>query len=590
MYNNYKDKYLKYKNKYLLIKQNIQSAGKYYGNDISPYSTIGHIENKDLPLAIFHAFNMSFNDINNKLKEIKNFGFTHIQVSPIQECRTQWGDLLLNKKTREVNRAKDAGYDYKSNIPWFFAYQPKSLKIGNMYGTKEEFKNLVINAHAEGIKIIVDVVINHIAAFEEAEWGKWSIILKFFCNNDKYNKEKSFEVCTTNFDENYTNYVKETNKINEINKTRYLLEIAEYEKDKNREKPTEKIFQLYSLEEIKECYNYIINSMKYYMENEKLSDSECFNLITPPFWCSDGSTRPPQSWRCWLAQSLPQLNQDNPAIQDKIKKYLETLANLKVDGIRIDAIGHIKADIVHAYIEYFNEKRTGKKDSNEVYSYGEVINTYNQGDESYDMNMYYERFPVTDYMLYYNFNGILKNISYDSNNLSDKPYNLLLINKNSKRNDDVVFAETHDTIKPKFDEPALSGEILDEKNLIIFNLILLQRIYDVPLLLPYHFFKDYSFEKFKNINTGKIESIISGKPNNSIIRTLKFRELMKNEGINNEHNYIDQGINANGKSWRFFKSDKKIGDMVKYIYEINLYNPSEIYIKELKGDKLVIIL
>ena len=70
---------------------------------------------------------------------IKEQGFDAIQISPIQGT-------------------KDSGME------WWKLYQPTNFKIGNTQtGTKEQLKELCAVANQYGIKIIVDVVLRHVA-------------------------------------------------------------------------------------------------------------------------------------------------------------------------------------------------------------------------------------------------------------------------------------------------------------------------------------------------------------------------------------------------------------------------------------------
>jgi alpha-amylase len=64
-------------------------------------------------------------------------GFSHIQISPIQNC-----------------------YDYGE---WHAKYQPLGYQIGNSYGNESDLKELISRVHRHQLKIIVDVVFNHLA-------------------------------------------------------------------------------------------------------------------------------------------------------------------------------------------------------------------------------------------------------------------------------------------------------------------------------------------------------------------------------------------------------------------------------------------
>lgn len=147
----YKTKYLKYKIKYNNLK--LKQIG-------------GSINFTSFPCSIFHAFDMKFTDIITKIPELKTLGFTHIQPSPIQKCRETIGPVLMKKKNMEK--------DYPI---WWLAYQPETYKIGNFYGSEEEFRNLVKVAKDNGIEIVVDIVINHIQASQLFEYAIWNIIL-----------------------------------------------------------------------------------------------------------------------------------------------------------------------------------------------------------------------------------------------------------------------------------------------------------------------------------------------------------------------------------------------------------------------------
>ena len=70
---------------------------------------------------------------------VKEQGFDAIQISPIQGT-------------------KDSGME------WWKLYQPTNFKIGNtQIGTREQLKELCAVANQYGIKIIVDVVLRHVA-------------------------------------------------------------------------------------------------------------------------------------------------------------------------------------------------------------------------------------------------------------------------------------------------------------------------------------------------------------------------------------------------------------------------------------------
>ena len=102
--------------------------------------------------VVLHAWCWSFNEIKNRLDEIAEAGYTAIQTSPAQACMVGDGghnNTLINTL---------------SNPTWYYHYQPTFYTLGNyQLGTAEEFKSMVKAAHDKNIKIIVDVVGNHVA-------------------------------------------------------------------------------------------------------------------------------------------------------------------------------------------------------------------------------------------------------------------------------------------------------------------------------------------------------------------------------------------------------------------------------------------
>lgn len=87
--------------------------------------------------TILHCFDWKYNDIKSELKNIAEAGFTSVQTSPAQACN--------------------------GGSTWFWLYQPRGFYIGtNGIGTKDELKSLCREADKFGIKIVVDVVANHL--------------------------------------------------------------------------------------------------------------------------------------------------------------------------------------------------------------------------------------------------------------------------------------------------------------------------------------------------------------------------------------------------------------------------------------------
>ena len=88
--------------------------------------------------VIYQAFNEHFVDIETKLDDLASIGYSHIQVSPPQ---------------KSVNFSQ-----------WWGRYQPVDLRvIDSPLGNEGDLLHLIQAAHAKGLKVIVDVVFNHMA-------------------------------------------------------------------------------------------------------------------------------------------------------------------------------------------------------------------------------------------------------------------------------------------------------------------------------------------------------------------------------------------------------------------------------------------
>lgn len=96
--------------------------------------------------VILHAFNWSYNTIKDNLSEIAESGYSAVQTSPVQQPKEY-----------------DASYT-KVEEQWWKLYQPLGFSIAenSWLGTRDELKELCDEADRYGIKIIVDIVTNHL--------------------------------------------------------------------------------------------------------------------------------------------------------------------------------------------------------------------------------------------------------------------------------------------------------------------------------------------------------------------------------------------------------------------------------------------
>lgn len=102
---------------------------------------------------ILHAFNWYFNDVKKYMKDIAAAGYSAVQVSPVQG----------NKGT--INSSTYA-------CDWWVTYQPINFEIGNGFGTKADFQAMCAEAEKYGVKIIVDIVANHMAQADGGDSGE----------------------------------------------------------------------------------------------------------------------------------------------------------------------------------------------------------------------------------------------------------------------------------------------------------------------------------------------------------------------------------------------------------------------------------
>lgn len=90
-------------------------------------------------MRILHLLNWPLKDITYSLDKIASQHFDAIQINPIQPL-------------------KEDGYK-----EWWMSYQPCGFRIGNVYGSKDDLIELCDKSSIYNLKIIADVVCNHMA-------------------------------------------------------------------------------------------------------------------------------------------------------------------------------------------------------------------------------------------------------------------------------------------------------------------------------------------------------------------------------------------------------------------------------------------
>jgi alpha-amylase len=93
------------------------------------------------PVAIFHAFDQPYLDVEAYVCELQNQGYSHIQIAPAQKSNP--------------------------SDQWWGRYQPIDYTVIEGMGSENDLKTLINKAHTCGMKVIADVVFNHMANMPE---------------------------------------------------------------------------------------------------------------------------------------------------------------------------------------------------------------------------------------------------------------------------------------------------------------------------------------------------------------------------------------------------------------------------------------
>lgn len=89
------------------------------------------------PVAIFHAFNDSYASVESYVCDLPAQGYSHVQIAPAQKS--------------------------DNDRIWSARYRPVDFSVIGGMGTEIDLKNLTERAHGCGVKVIADVVFNHMS-------------------------------------------------------------------------------------------------------------------------------------------------------------------------------------------------------------------------------------------------------------------------------------------------------------------------------------------------------------------------------------------------------------------------------------------
>jgi alpha-amylase len=99
---------------------------------------------QEQPVAIFHVFSQPFSEVEGFVCTLADQGYSHVQISPVQ-------------KSHEPEKK------------WFYRYQPFDYGTIEGLGSESDLTRLIAKAHGCNMKVIADVVFNHMANVDDGD-------------------------------------------------------------------------------------------------------------------------------------------------------------------------------------------------------------------------------------------------------------------------------------------------------------------------------------------------------------------------------------------------------------------------------------
>lgn len=264
------------------------------------------------------AWRGDFKGIIDKLDYIKALGFTAIWITPV------------------VQNA--SGYDYHGYHAMDFSKVDVRYLSRTSQGSSEDvdFQTLIDAAHAKGIKVVLDIVLNHTGNFGEAK-----LMPEFKRDNNIWNQAAINASMIPNYDLLPSDYL-----ANENTQYQRRLALMKNTDGQNHDKHN--------------YWHHVANA-----------------------WNWDDPTR----WWGQIAGDCVDLNTENPAVADYLVKCYGEFIKMGVDGFRIDTSGHISRLTFNkvfipqftALGEQYASKRllAGQSKPSPFYMYGEVCTRAN---------------------------------------------------------------------------------------------------------------------------------------------------------------------------------------------------------------------
>lgn len=123
--------------------------------------------------TIVTLFEWNFDDVGEECEKFLGpYGYSAVQVSPVFEHR------------------KLVGMPGEPDRAWYERYQPVSFKLTSRSGTEEQFIRMVSRCNKAGVKVLVDLVLNHMSSSVEHGIGAGG---SHFWGHKKHYPEVPFE-------------------------------------------------------------------------------------------------------------------------------------------------------------------------------------------------------------------------------------------------------------------------------------------------------------------------------------------------------------------------------------------------------------
>ena len=256
-----------------------------------------------------------FKGLIEKLDYIKALGFTAIWITPV------------------VQNA--SGYDYHGYHAMDFSKVDLRYESHIDQGSDEDvtFQSLIDAAHAKGMKIILDIVLNHTGNFGEEH------LCKLFTRSNK--------IC---------------------NQALITASIIPEESKLGAD------------------YNDVTGSMQYSRRLSWMKNINGENLDTHNYWHHLGTNWNwdyPSRWWGQIAGDCVDLNTENPAVSQYLVECYGKFIEMGVDGFRIDTTGHISrltfnTSFIPQFLELGEQYKSKRLNQCPFYMFGECCSRYSQ--------------------------------------------------------------------------------------------------------------------------------------------------------------------------------------------------------------------